>query len=115
MLTTSSRCRHGRFGGKRRRADEVCVSGGQTDVLSAMRHGGKLPGIVRVPTAADGKRLAPDHQKAFAVHRENHQRRHRTVPAGRTQTSVAVSSVSHVRVIIRYYNKLTYVLCKLGE
>lgn len=106
--------RNGRPGGERGRADEVGVPGGQTDVLPAVRHGGELSGVVRVPPAADGHRLAPDHAEAVAVHSENHQRRHRTVPAGRAQTSVAVPPVSHVR-ITRYINVVinnNTVLCK---
>lgn len=63
-----------------------------------MRHGGKLFGVVRVPAPTGRDRLAPDHPSAAAVHRKNHKRRHSSVPTGRAQTSVAVPSVSHVRV-----------------
>lgn len=97
--------RDGGLGGELRRTDQVCVLGGQADVLLAVRHGGELPGVVRVPATAGRDRLAPDHTAAVAVHRENHERRHRPVPAGRAQTSVAVSSVSHVSVIDGSMNK----------
>jgi len=95
-----SRSRNGGPGGERRRARPVGVPGGQTDVLLAVRHGGELSGFVRVPAPARGDRLAPDHQETVEVHRENHQRRHRPVPAGHTQTLVAVPPVSHVRMFV---------------
>lgn len=92
------RRRDGGPGGEHRRTDEIGVPGGQTDVLLAVRHGGELSGVVCVPAPAGRDRLAPDHPAAAAVHRENHKRRHLPVPACRAQTSVAVSSVSHVSV-----------------
>jgi len=63
------RRRDGRLGGERRRTDEIGVPGGQADVLLAVRHGGELPGVVRVPDPARRDRLAPDHPTAVAVHR----------------------------------------------
>jgi len=81
-----------------------------------------LFGVVRVPASTGRDRLAPDYPSAAAVHRENHKRRHRSVPTGRAQTSVAVPSVSHVRVrqsmnkhdeqIIIIYNITVIKTCK---
>jgi len=91
--------RNGGSGGERRRTGPVGVLGGQANVLLAVRHGGELSGLDRVPAPARGNRLASGHQETIEIHRENHQRRYRPVPARRTQTLVAVPSVSHVRIV----------------
>lgn len=70
-----------------------------------MRHGGELSGVVRVPAPAVRDRLAPAHPEATAVHRENHQRGNGPVPAGHTQTYVAVPPVSHVSIPFNFYKQ----------
>lgn len=89
--------RDGRSCVRPHRVDAHGASGGPSALLAAVRDGGELRGLAGLQDAAGVRELAPGDEATVAIHSEDPERGHRGLPPVRSQTSVGMAHVSHVR------------------